>query len=86
MADPEITQEMLDSYVNWEPPVQVDLSNAPRMLGLLRAAFFAGYQAAIAQQIEKDAWIADGWYMKSGRDYDVPACREIAAAIRAQKP
>ena len=42
--------EMIDAYVNWEPPYDVDLSRPVRALGLIRAAFFAGWIAALASK------------------------------------
>lgn len=39
-----VTPEMEAAYVAWEPPVEIELK-MPRVLGLLRAAFFAGWKA-----------------------------------------
>ena len=40
----KVTPEMLDAYVKWEPPSLFDADNPTRALGLIRAAFFAGYK------------------------------------------
>lgn len=54
--------------------------------------YAAGLQGEIAalrtqrnEVIEECARVAAGYYMKSGRDSDVPACRDIATAIRNLK-
>jgi len=53
-----VTQAMHQAYVNWEPPCQFDAGNPVRALGLIRAAFFAGWLArttpAQSQQITLD--------------------------------
>jgi hypothetical protein len=42
-----VTAEMLKAYVEWEPPAQFDAGDPIRALGLIRAAFFAGYIASL---------------------------------------
>lgn len=41
----KVTPPMLKAYTDWEPSVEVELT-LPRVLGLLREAFYAGYLAA----------------------------------------
>jgi hypothetical protein len=41
----KVTPEMLKAYTAWEPSAEVELT-MPRVLGLLREAFYSGWLAA----------------------------------------
>ena len=40
-----VTQPMIDAYVAWEPPCELDVSKPARVIGLIRSAFRAGYKS-----------------------------------------
>lgn len=42
----KVSMDALEAYVSWDPPGQLDVTNTARALGLVRAAFFAGWSAA----------------------------------------
>lgn len=53
----KVTPEMQAAYVEWEAPAEVELK-MPRVLALIRAAFFAGWKARLALDE-----IPEGWFL-----------------------
>lgn len=69
----EVSPEMQQAYVEWEPPVPFDIAKPARVLGVIRAAFYAGWQAAAPSLAARVRVLED-------------ALREVVEATRAYLP